>query len=95
MITQDDIVKNYLREIGRKGGHKSRRQLSSEQARKMVAVREARKAFHEHKTDCFWSFDPEWKIDGSAIPLVVKTLKDEGNRAAFETARRIQRLWRP
>ena len=38
-------VSEYLARIGRKGGAKSRRVLSSEDARNMVRVREARRAF--------------------------------------------------
>ena len=37
-------LKRYLAEIGRRGGIRSRRKLSSETARKMVAIREARRA---------------------------------------------------
>jgi general stress protein YciG len=36
-------IKKYLAEIGRKGGQKSRRALTPEQARKMVEAREAKK----------------------------------------------------
>jgi hypothetical protein len=39
----DDAVSKYLSEIGRKGGKKSHRTLTPEQARKMVAAREAKK----------------------------------------------------
>lgn len=90
----DQTITHYLREIGRKGGQKSRRQLSPHQARRMVAVREARKAFRDFKTECFWSFDPGWTIQADAIPLVIETLKNEGNRDAFERARTLQRLIR-
>lgn len=34
---------NYLSEIGRRGGIKSRRKLTSEQARAMVAARELKR----------------------------------------------------
>lgn len=58
----------------------------------MVAVREARRAFREHRADCFWSFDPEWQVGAEEIPLVIRTLKHEGDRRAFERARALQRL---
>jgi len=38
------LVKRYLAEIGRRGGIKSRRVLDPETARRMVAIREARRA---------------------------------------------------
>jgi hypothetical protein len=37
-------LRNYLAEIGRRGGIKSRRALDPETARRMVAIREARRA---------------------------------------------------
>lgn len=94
MKTHSPSITAYLREIGRKGGQKSSRRLPSSEARRMVAVREARKAFREHKADCFWSYDPEWHIGRAEVPLVIETLKREGNRQAFEQARSLQRLWR-
>jgi hypothetical protein len=54
-------VKKYLSTIGRKGGLKSRRRLSSETARQMVLVREAQTAFRNFYSRCFWSFDPNYK----------------------------------
>ncbi len=39
----DDSTRRYLAEIGRRGGMRSRRTLTPEQARAMVAAREARR----------------------------------------------------
>jgi hypothetical protein len=39
----DEAVRKYLAKIGAKGGKKSRRELTPEQARKMVEAREAKK----------------------------------------------------
>jgi hypothetical protein len=39
----DDATRRYLAEIGRRGGMRSRRTLSPEQARAMVAAREGRR----------------------------------------------------
>lgn len=39
----DEKTRKYLSEIGKKGGQKSRRTLTSEQARAMVKAREAKK----------------------------------------------------
>lgn len=87
-----DEVKAYLRGIGAKGGRRSRRRLDAAQARRMVAVREARRAFREYKTECFWSFDPAWTIRSEQIPLVVRTLRQEGGGKAFARARKIHKL---
>jgi len=45
----DRKTKAYLREIGRRGGRKSRRHLSPEVARNMVRVREAKRTRREHE----------------------------------------------
>ena len=37
-------VREYLAEIGRRGGEASRRELSKSHARQMVAIREAKRA---------------------------------------------------
>jgi general stress protein YciG len=39
----DDAVRKFLSEIGRKGGKKSRRTLTREQAKKMVDAREKKR----------------------------------------------------
>ena len=87
-----DEVKTYLRDIGAKGGRKSRRRLDPAEARRMVAVREARRAFRDYKTQCFWSFDPEWNIQHEQVPLVIRTLRNEGNAQAFALAKRLHQL---
>lgn len=71
---------------------KSRRPLDPAQARSMVAVREARRAFRDNKTQCFWSFDPEWNIQSEQVPLVIRTLRNEGNAQAFAVAKRLHKL---
>ncbi len=38
-----DTIKKYLAEIGKKGGKKSKRTLTPEQAKKMVEIREAKR----------------------------------------------------
>jgi hypothetical protein len=86
----DHSVHKYLAEIGRKG-RKSRRALSSEDARGMVKVREARRAFARFKTSCFWSFDPTIKITLQDVPWVVEQLRKHGNRSAWEIANRLLR----
>lgn len=89
---KNDAIKTYLREIGAKGGRKSRRRLEPVEARSMVAVREARRAFRNFKAQCFWSFDPDWSIHREQLPLVIDTLREEGDARAFAVARRLYRL---
>ncbi len=88
-----DEIKTYLRKIGAKGGRKSRRRLDPIQARRMVAVREARKAFRQYKTRCFWSFDPEWTIQNDQVPTVIQSLRNEGDAQAFMLAKKLHKLY--
>lgn len=76
-------VREYLSKIGRKGGKRSRRELDPQTARRMVRVREARRAFHRYHARCFWSFDPDYKITQHDIPWVAEQLKKHGDRAAW------------
>jgi len=85
-------VKAYLREIGAKGGRKSRRKLDPAQARRMVAIREARRAFRVYKTQCFWSFNPDWKIHEDQVPLIIQTLRTEGDAKTHAIAKRLKKL---
>jgi hypothetical protein len=87
-------VRNYLSKIGRKGGEKSRRRLSTQQARQMVAVREAQKAYLEHHAECFWSYDRSATIGHKDVSWIVQNLMNEGNRKTFEKARRLKQLLR-
>lgn len=86
-------TRKYLAAIGSRGGKKSRRGLTPEQARRMVAVREAQKAYDTHRHEYFWSSPDGIRIDEESVPFVVKGLMNEGNRAAFELARHIKRLY--
>ena len=84
-----DLIKEYLQEIGRRGGQKSRRSLSPSQARDMVLVREARRAFKRFKTLCFWSFDPRLKVSRNDIPWMIEQLRKNGGRDAWEVAAKL------
>jgi Spy/CpxP family protein refolding chaperone len=44
-----DAVRKYLKEIGSKGGKKSRRTLTPEQAKKMVQAREKKRKREKRK----------------------------------------------
>jgi len=84
-------VKNYLREIGRRGGRKSRRALDPETARAMVRVREARRLYRRFHAACFWSFDPGYHIGPSDIAWVAQQLRRHGGRTAWEAAEKLCR----
>jgi hypothetical protein len=82
-------IRNYLSQIGRRGGLKSRRHLDSSQASLMVKVREARRAFRTHYARCFWSYDPELKIKIEDISWVAEQLMKNGNRALWLIGRKL------
>lgn len=79
----DHGVRSYLSQMGRKGGRKSRRSLSTEVARRMVLVREARRAYRQFHERCFWSFDPKYHITAADIPWVAEKLKEFGGREGW------------
>jgi hypothetical protein len=87
----ENAVKKYLSMIGQRGGRKSRRKLDPETARKMVLVRQARRAFRRFHTQCFWSFDPDYKIGTSDVEWVGDQLMKHGGREAWETGARLCR----
>jgi hypothetical protein len=76
-------LRRYLAEIGSRGGRKSRRTLDSETARKMVHVREARRAFRRFRATCFWSYRPDLVITAEDVPWVAEQLMKHGNREAW------------
>lgn len=86
-----DPVSNYLAEIGRKGGRKSRRRLAPEQAREMVRVREARKAYRRFHALCFWFSPPDMDIGAQDVDWVREGLMRHGNREAWQFAERLCR----
>ena len=79
-------VKAYLAEIGRRGGRKSRRALDPDVARAMVRVREARRMYRRFHAECFWSFDPDYRIGLSDVGWVAEQLRKHGGRDAWEAA---------
>lgn len=81
----------YLSRIGRKGGLRSRRQLSPEQARNMVRVREARRAFRTFHAQCFWHLRPDLSATLDDVPEIVRGLRQHGGRKGFLTAARLCR----
>ena len=84
-------LSTYFSKIGRKGGRKSRRKLSSSEAREMVKVREARKMYRKFHTQCFWSFDPAYLITSKDLDWVVQQLKRHGDQSAWEAGEKLCR----
>jgi hypothetical protein len=84
-------ISGYLREIGRRGGLRSRRRLDPETARDMVRVREARRAFRRFRPTCFWSYRPDLDIGLDQVGWVAEQLRKHGNREAWQIAARLCR----
>ena len=85
----DKAVRNYLAEIGRRGGRKSRRALDTETARSMVRVREARRAFRKFYATCFWSYRADLTIGSADVEWVAETLRKNGDMRAWRIASRL------
>ena len=85
----EETIKGYLARIGRRGGQKSRRNLDPETARSMVRVREARRAYRRFHPQCFWSYDPNYRIGASDVPWVVEQLRRHGGRDAWRAAEKL------
>lgn len=85
----NQAIRNYLAGIGRRGGRKSRRALDPESARRMVRIREARRAFRRFHTQCFWSTSPDYRISDRDIPWVAEQLMKHGGREAWEWGARL------
>lgn len=84
-------VTNYLASIGRRGGMKSRRTLTTEQAREMVRIREAGRAFRDFHATCFWSERPDYKITQQDIDWVIDRLRTHGGHAGVQAAEKLCR----
>ena len=84
-------VREYLADIGRRGGTKSRRTLDPDTAREMVRVREARRAYRTYYASCFWSYRPDLIITRDDIAWVAEQLRKHGDRAAWLMAAKLCR----
>ncbi len=87
----DDVIRQYLADIGRKGGRRSRRRLDPEQARAMVRVREARRAYRRYHARCFWSSPPDLAIGADDVAWVAEQLMRHGDRRAWQIGARLCR----
>ena len=85
----DETIREYLAEIGRRGGKTSRRTLDPQTARNMVRIREARRAYRDFHATCFWSYRPDLQIGLTDVAWVADSLKKHGNREAWERAQRL------
>jgi len=84
-------VTEYLARIGRKGGGKSRRTLSPEDARNMVRVREARRALRCFYPQCFWYLRPDLRVTLADVPEIARGLRQNGGRQGFLLAAKLCR----
>jgi hypothetical protein len=84
-------VSAYLATIGRMGGTKSRRRLSSEDARNMVRVREARRVFRRFYAQCFWYMRQDLDVTIEDIPELARGLRQNGGRQGFLLAAKLCR----
>jgi hypothetical protein len=82
-------VSAYLAEIGRRGGRRSRRRLSSGDARNMVRVRMARRAFREFYAQCFWYMRADAVVTLADVPEVARGLRQNGGRRGFLLAAKL------
>jgi len=87
----DKSIRAYMAEIGARGGRASKRELSPEAAREMVAIREARRAYRDYYSQCFWSYSPGLRITTRDVPWVAEQLRKHGGREAWEVAARLCR----
>lgn len=60
-------------------------------ARNMVKIREAKRAYKNFHTMCFWSYSPDLQVGLSDVSWVVDQLRKNGNRKAWEVASRLCR----
>jgi hypothetical protein len=91
MNSEQQLIHDYLRQIGRKGGLKSRRSLSSEDAREMVRVREAQRIFRKFYAQCFWFLREDMTVTRDTIPEIVRGLRQNGGREGYLLAERLCR----
>ncbi|OGV67346.1 MAG: hypothetical protein A2498_06385 [Lentisphaerae bacterium RIFOXYC12_FULL_60_16] len=88
---KDSSVREYLAQIGRKGGMKSRRRLSTEDAKNMVRLRDAKRAFNMFYSQCFWYMREHMDITLADVPEIVRGLRQNGGRQGFLLAARLCR----
>lgn len=91
MKTVPKVIRDYFATIGSKGGSKSRRKLSSDDAKDMIRIREARRAYRRYHTQCFWYMPADMQIKTSDIPEIVRGLRKDGGRQGYMLAAKLCR----
>lgn len=89
MKAMERDLQEYLAEIGRRGGRRSRRTLTAEQARAMVRVREARRAYKKFHARCFWSYPPDLEIRSKDVAWVAELLMKHGGLEAWRVGAKL------
>lgn len=84
-----DKIRKYLAQIGRLGGLRSRRTLTREAARDMVAVREARRAYRRFHEECFAPAPADLRVYRDDVPWLAERLIRHGGSTAQDVGRRI------
>lgn len=46
----------------------------------------ARAAFREYRTRCFWSLSPDFNVTAETLPIIIEGLRRNGDRRAFQIA---------
>ena len=87
----EKAVHDFLSRIGRKGGLKSRRSLDAATAKRMVRLRETRRAYIKFHVQCFWSFRPDLRLTYEDIPWVAEQLMKNGGRQAWAVGAKLCR----
>jgi len=90
-MSMDPAVKEYLSAIGRRGGRASKRNLSEGEARTMVKIREAGRAYRKYHAKCFWSYKPDLKITAEDVAWVAEQLMKQGGREAWQAGAKLCR----
>lgn len=86
---ETSAISAYLAKIGRKGGMKSRRHLSPDDARNMVRLREARRAFRIFYSQCFWYMSENMNVTLADVPEIARGLRQNGGRQGFLLAAKL------
>lgn len=84
-------ISEYFAGIGKKGGARSRRALSSKDAKEMVRIRETRRAYRKYHAQCFWYMPPDMEVKPSDIPEIIRGLQKYGGRQGFLLAAKLCR----
>jgi hypothetical protein len=92
MKTVQPAISDHLLSVTGPGGReRSRRHLSPDNARNMVRVREARRAFKVFRAQCFWYLREDLNVTLADIPEIADGLRRNGGRKGFLLAARLCR----